>query len=127
MTLGPVEEARVTIPAQDGWVDEPQEQACCNPECDRRGTQTHHVVRRSATAGAKRWVAVDGVVLLNERRVCAWCHEDLNNHNAWVRHFTGQGWVWYAAVPGQHSLGPDLIQHPKSGRYFRRVGTLKRG
>jgi hypothetical protein len=131
VTLLPVEPVRVTIPAQDGWVEEDLPALCCNPQCDRRGGQTHHVVRRSETGGPIRWVAIDGVILLNEWRICLWCHEMLNCHDAWIRYLTPFGWVWYAALPARRSPvaghgGPDFIQHPKSGRWFRLIGPLRR-
>lgn len=129
MTLAPVEEIRVTIPSQEWEVELPELLLCVNPDCTRRGTQKHHVVRRSAMAGPKRWVAIDGVVLLNEVPVCLWCHEDLNNHEAWIRYFTGEGWVWYAAGPAGSRAsdwpGIESIQHPKSGRLFWKIGPLK--
>lgn len=127
MTLAPVEEIRITIPSQDWEVELPELLLCANPDCKRRGTQLHHVVRRSATAGPKRWVAVDGIVLLNEIPVCLWCHEDLNAHKAWIRYFTGGSWVWYTALPGQPELQHGDFQHPKSGRWFRRVGRIREG
>lgn len=127
MTLLPVETVRVTVPAQDSWPDDGNSPYCCCPSCAQAGTQTHHVVRRSETAGPKRWVAVDGLVLLNELRVCLWCHDKLNNHDAWIRYVDGEGWVWYAAARrGELRLDPErFIQHPKSGRWFKSLGRVK--
>lgn len=126
MTLLPVEPIRVTIPAQEGWVKGETSERCANPECDQRGTETHEVVRRSYTAGAKRWVAIDGFVIGNQVRLCHSCHEDITQHRAWIRYLTGEGWVWYAAPPaGAGSPGSGSVQHPKSGRWFARLGPLK--
>lgn len=123
MTLSPVEQVRIGVPPQEGWVEGHPELLCCCPSCGKVGTQTHHVITRKFTLGAKRWVTVDGLVLLNERRVCLWCHDDINNHLAWIMYAEGEGWVWYVArSPLPHETA---FQHPKSGRWFVLVGPLK--
>lgn len=129
VTLSPVEDLRVTIPPQDCWVDPGREERCCNPTCGGPGAQEHHIVRRSATAGPKRWVNIDGLVLLNARRVCLHCHEEINNHRVWIRYLTGESWVWYGSA-GRATAGIEIdgyyaITHPKSGRVFIRIGPLK--
>jgi hypothetical protein len=125
VTLAPAFDSQISIPEQE-WAEPEPSHYCANPRCDRLGTQGHHIVRRSATGGPKRWIAIDGVVLLNEVRVCLWCHEDLNRHAAWIRYFTGEGWLWYAAAPAALAAGAaGSVQHPKSGRWFVPFGPLK--
>jgi len=127
MTLLPVEEIRVTVPDRQDWPTGEDDWRCCNPNCGQRGTEGHHVVRRTATSGPVDWVAVDGIVLQNVVRVCHTCHEDITQHRAWIRHLPGEGWVWYAALPRglAASPGADRVQHPKSGREFVRIGPVR--
>jgi hypothetical protein len=126
MTLAPAYDVEISVPGRQDWPEPEPYEGCCNPTCRKRGEQTHHVVRRSATAGPVRWVVVDGVVLLNEVRVCLWCHDDLNNHRAWIRYFTERGWLWYAAAPAAQAAGAaGSVQHPKSHRWFMPLGSLK--
>jgi hypothetical protein len=126
LTLLPIEPVRVTVPPQDCWPDEENAHWCANPDCDQYGSETHHVVRRSETAGPKRWVSIDGLVICNEVRVCSRCHCNITEHRAWIRYEEGTGWVWWAARPPDATADPsEFYEHPKSGRLFRRVGPLK--
>lgn len=105
-----------------------EETVCCHPACwERWGLQTHHVVRRSETGGPVRWVLINGVVLLNERRVCTPHHRELTGelggHLAWIRYLEGESWVWYAPAPAGHS-GPGGVTD-KLGAIWLPVGPLK--
>lgn len=119
MTLLPCSPGDIKIPAQEGWIEKEASWQCENPKCAQRGTETHEVVRRSATAGAKRWVVIDGIVLCNQVRLCHSCHEDVTQHRAWIRFDYAGEWVWFA----EHESGE--VTNPKSGRAFRRIGPLQ--
>jgi hypothetical protein len=128
MTLLPCEQARITVPPQDKWPWNGIPGMCQVPGCRERGEPgSHHVVRRSFTGGPMRFVSIDGVVLINEVRLCHRHHSEVTDHFAWIVYEEGNGWVWYVEWKSMFEELPNeqIIKQPKSGRKFRRRGPLK--
>lgn len=134
MTLLPVEQARISYPEPDEFVEYERSWVCQQPDCERAAAHTHEIVRRSHAVGVAEVVAVDGVVLPNQVRLCAWCHHDVTVHHAWIRYVDGEGWAWYRACQSYEAAiyvaegGNEFwqfIQQPKSGQWFKRIGNLK--
>lgn len=123
MTLLPVEDTRITVPAQD-WPEPEPVVRCQGPVCQRQGTQWHHVVRRSATGGPVDWVCIDGLVLWNKVRVCLWCHQRINDHLYWIRYEDGVGWVWWKREARHPASLGMWVQHPKSEAWFARLEEI---
>lgn len=127
MTLLPCAKREVAVFCGETVVLQ-EETVCCHPACGETwGLECHHVVRRSETGGPVRWVVINGVVLLNERRVCKSHHRELTGelggHRAWIRYLEGDGWVWYAPAP-RGSLVPGGVVD-KIGALWLPVGPLK--
>lgn len=131
MTLQAVEPVRLSIPPQE-W-PEPEEPTRCQLCPSMLGLQWHHIVRRSATAGPKDWIGVDGLVVWNKLRVCIQCHDRINDHGYRVAWEDGTGWVlWlrvkYPIIPGEEAH--LWWEHPKSGTWYvrgREIGMEVRG
>lgn len=126
MTLLPCVRSEITVPIGVVTIELEPETVCAHPQCAiRYGLQTHHVVRRSETGGPVRWVIVNGVLLLNERRLCQIHHAmvtgEIGGHRAWIRYLEGHGWVWYAPAP---LGGPDAVLD-KLGSAWIPVDSLK--
>jgi len=127
MTLMPCARSEITATWGIGaWPEPEKETVCSHPKCANRGElEPHHVVRRSETGGPKHWVAVNGVVLLNERRLCHVHHVmvtgEVGGHRGWIRYLEGEGWVWYAPAPAGSVGGVS----DKLGAAWLPVGPLK--
>lgn len=127
MTLLPCPKSEISV-WHGATVEHAEETVCAHPGCwEVWSLETHHVVRRTETGGPVRWVRINGVILLNERRFCRLHHRQLTGevggHSAWIRYLEGEGWVWYAPAPlGLPAPGavPD-----KLGALWLPVGSLK--
>ena len=114
MTLLAVEDARLGWPGDDWPHDFDIPPGCMHPYCQQRWSQRHHVVRRSATGGPRRFVSIDGLVVPNVVGLCDIHHDQLTGlvggHRAAIvfppapeiaRDLYRGWWVWYGApAPG---------------------------
>ena len=123
MTLAAVEPVRITIPPQEGWIEPESIYRCEIPACVRAGSQWHHIVRRSQTGGPKDWISIDGLVIWNKAWICLWCHDDINNHNVWIRYVDGV-WAVFKRIRLTHTPREGWIQNEKSGAWFMRIGQI---
>jgi hypothetical protein len=88
------------------WVDYELAEVCAVPGCWQRPEQgSHHIVRRSDTAGPKNWVGIDGLVVPNRCRLCPEHHRMVTGgpggHRArilWADRPTGH-WRWCTPQP----------------------------
>ena len=95
------------------------------PRCNERWAHRHHIVRRSATGGPKRYVSVDGLVLPNLMGICMRHHDQVTGMvgGHWAKicfpsieelaaNLYKPLWMWYARLPSPNSdpywqlLGP---------------------
>lgn len=103
---------RITVPHGD-WIDYDPATVCQVPNCEELSMHPHHIVRRSATGGPKRWVAIDGLVLPNVMGICGRHHQEVTGQ--WGGHWAKvvfplpeeiqaglyrAWWLWYARLPG---------------------------
>lgn len=130
MTLLPCPKAEIAVYRGD-TIEPDRELRCAHPTCAVGfALETHHVVRRTETGGPVRWVVINGVILLNERKVCHDHHLQLTGevggHKAWIRYLEGAGWMWYApAPPGASGQPGQLAAVDKLGCLWLPVGPLK--
>lgn len=118
------------VAAVDPYGPAPEpELVCAHPACrEHYLLEAHHVVRRSATGGPARWVALNGVVLLNVRMLCRKHHDQVTGqvggHKGWIRYLEGAGWAWYTPAPPGAAVSPGAVVD-KVGGLWKLVGPLK--
>lgn len=110
---------RISIPPGE-WVGYDLPPVCQVPDCEEVWVHRHHIVRRSATGGPRRWVAVDGLVLPNLMGICYRHHQQVTGQ--WGGHFARvvfplpeaieaglyrAWWLWYARLPGGPGSAPQ--------------------
>jgi hypothetical protein len=89
----------------------------------QRWDHRHHIVRRSATAGPKRWISVDGLILPNVAGLCKLHHDQvtggIGGHQAkigfpsleqLVDGLYRAWWLWYARLPAHRSGTDDWVE-----------------
>jgi hypothetical protein len=69
------------------------------------------------------FIAIGGLVLRNEVKLCHQHHVDVTDHHAWIIYEAAIGWVWWHETKDPNEGGVFKV-HEKSGRVFRRVGPL---
>lgn len=76
MTLSPSRELGTRFSIVNGeWVEYELANVCAVPGCYMRPEPgSHHICRRSDTAGPKDWVGIDGLVVPNRCRLCPGHH-----------------------------------------------------
>lgn len=122
MTLAPVEEVRLAYPEglEEEHVVEPLGTLCAVPGCHDWGTQGHHVVPRRMTAGPRRLVVIDGLVVDNVARLCTWHHDAVTGmvggHRARIS-WEDDGWTWWRRNDA-FRRGVDMFET------FERIGPL---
>lgn len=135
-----VEADRLGWPGDDWPVSYALPPVCQHPTCDTTyWIEGHHVVRRSATAGPRDFVTIDGLVVPNRVGLCKEHHDQLTGlvggHKAAIVYPPAQGlttglytawWVWYAAAPVLAGGVPGMPPLPlKSGGVLEPLDYLK--
>lgn len=107
MTLSPSKPLGTRFAIVTGeWVHYQLAPVCAVPGCwERAEPGSHHICRRSDTAGPKNWVAIDGLVVPNRCRLCTSHHRavtgGVGGHQArivWAIDGPGR-WLWAVHPP----------------------------
>lgn len=119
MTLMPVEEIRV------GWLDPADEEPFLSELLDVCGVLdctespepgSHHIVPRSKTAGPRRLVTIDGLIVGNRVRLCHVHHVrvtgGIGGHSAKITWDDDRGWLWHEII--RKSDADLLFGQPKN-------------
>jgi hypothetical protein len=136
-------EAEVTLlPAPEKDIEVAEGEAyekqdfCANPKCQRMGIHSHHIVRRSYTAGPVDWVKIGGVKVGNVVELCVWCHDKVTRNKIpilWVDTEMIRGFTWEGFLLDPHPptdgwtpsqiLSPQLIAHEHPCKRCHGTGT----
>lgn len=115
MTLLPVEPVRISYdPTWEEMYPVERAAVCQAPGCNEQHTVGHHVIRRSYTGNKPvPLVAIDGVVVQNVVRLCAWHHSKVDGgvggHRARITWDNERGWLWHEKILAYDRQGHSVL------------------